>query len=309
MSETYPSMIIRECIAEFCESEDITMEHVLREEKHQLYHKRQRTENCCLCGKDLAIYMKVFTEEQWESLYELTDDRVCLCPLTICSKSFVPKKDFTLESCDLSLVVSLVLYVPKLLKYFICVNGFDKFLMNNQHTLYHSMEKNRCCKCVEQPLPEKKMISKKEWSELFVRSIDISCKNSVANCCCKHTVKKEINYSGLDEHLRFTIGYVAGPISVLNDIGQDTFYHFLNWTENDKTLKKALTELSDMIKDNTLCKNILHETEMQNINPRRWISRHLRQYEVFYQTKNKIQKYLLHIKDFVEPATFVVKET
>ncbi|XP_071139634.1 uncharacterized protein [Mytilus edulis] len=321
MSEIYPSIILQKLISEFLTLNELKIEQVLEEEKHQLYHKRHKTEKCCTCIEISATYMKVLTEEQWEALYELrgcTNSNDCKCMLKICSKSVVPRKDFKLDSCDLSLVVSLILYIPKILKYFLCIYGFRNFLVNYQHTIYHYMENKRCCKCKEQ-LTGKLILKEKEWNKIFIRDNNKSCQNSNKNCCCRYKPIDGIECSNVKATLLSKIVYAAGPISVLTKIGQETFLYFINWTIDDVKLSGALKELLRMIKpDETFSRDILHritssnftqldKTLTQHINPHRWISRHLQHQQA--TTGKSLQILLLdkddlHVKSVQIPKDF-----
>lgn len=293
MSEIYPAKILRKFISEFLTLHKITLERLLEEEKDQLYHKRQKTEKCCVCIDMEAKYMKLLTEEHWEALYELkncTDPKVCECKFKICSKLVVPKTDLKISSFDLSLIVSLILYIPRILNHYLCMNGFGYFLMKYQHTIYHSKEKRRCCKCDgdDEQLSEKSLISENEWMKIFCKEDDKSCQKGTKNCCCLYTPKAGIKCSDLKVTLLSKIVCVAGPVSVLLKIGQETSLYFINWNINDQILLTVLQDLLKMIKDETFCNNMLHqikssnisETVTPNIDTSRWISKHLRHQEV-----------------------------
>ncbi|XP_052063863.1 uncharacterized protein LOC127703828 isoform X4 [Mytilus californianus] len=284
MSETHPAIILQRIISEYCKSNNIKLEDVLREEKHELYHKRIKTFSCCKCTIGCSTYNKVISGKQWDALYELNEDSdVHSCPLNlrICSERFVPKR---IHTCNLSAAKVLILNIPNILKYMISrlyTSGFDTFLMLNQHTLYHSMKKNRCCKCkqISYENTEKSLITDREWTNLFNKS-DISCLSISKDCCCQYSVRNGINYSDIDNICLSKIFHIAGPIAVLNKIEENAFLYFLNWTVDDKPLQRAITELSNILVDQTFRRRFLSVFSSQSatsIDARRWVSRNLHQ--------------------------------
>lgn len=293
MSEEYPAMILRKLISEFCTSKNITMKSLLEDEQHQLYHKRQKTnKTCCSCNNKFTIYMKVFTEEQWGFLYERADSCLCQCTFKLCNKLYVPKKDFTLTSCDISLLTSLVLYIPTILEHCFGVNGFSKFLLNNRHTIYHLMGEKMCCKCDQQYT--EKIITKYEWNTLFKEDESMSCKNEIKNCCCPYTVHNEITCLHVEPTLLSKIVDAASPIGVFNKIGQDAFLYFINWNDKDEKLQGALRELLSMVTDQKFSTDMSHrissckpsnldESLTQKIDPHGWVSKHLRHQQVCFK--------------------------
>lgn len=303
MSEIYPVMILRDFISEYCTLKKKTIEQILREEKHQLYHKRHKTHKCCSCtNKQFSMFLKVLSEKHWSALYLIDCTIAHLCPLKlkICNERVVPKHNFEIDTCDVSVAMSLILYIPELLKHFarcLCVDGLDTFLRKNQHILYHSMDKkeqNKCCKC-NQEHSERTMLSEDEWNKIFMKDDNTSCKKGYTNCCCKYSVKKIFQYSDIDKVIWSKVFYCAGPFSVINKIGQDAFSYFLSWTLNDQPLQSMLTGLSCVINTTTekkiLGKRILEhrssstyspldETTAKMVDTQEWISKHLQENKV-----------------------------
>ncbi|CAG2211277.1 unnamed protein product [Mytilus edulis] len=126
------------------------------------------------------------------------------------------------------------------------------------------MEKKKCCECAKETT-EKLLIDKKEWNKLFRKEDNVLCKISSKDCCCHYTVIHGIKSSDIDETLMSKIFHVAGPISVLNKIVQDAFLYFLNWTVDEKALRGAITELSNVIKDETFRNDILQQISSCNL--------------------------------------------
>ncbi|CAC5403770.1 unnamed protein product [Mytilus coruscus] len=245
-SEIYPAMILRQFISEYCASKYITIDQLLRQETHNLYHMREKTGKCCSCENDkFATYVKLLPEKQWLALYELTD---CInnqsrhCESKKCCKLYFPKKRLEL---DLSVLVSLVLYIPEILERFIShfsEKKFEQFLIYNKHIIYHSMEKTRCCKCENDPT-EKKILHEKDWNTLFIRCDQTTCTTGNDDCYCQYSVRKEIKTTSMDSILRCKIFDIAGALSDINKIEQDAFSYFLNWTVCDRPIQRMLTDL------------------------------------------------------------------
>ncbi|CAC5410001.1 unnamed protein product [Mytilus coruscus] len=272
ISEIYPAMILQKLISEYYSLKNVTTEDVLREEKHQLYHKRKKHEPCCKCTTESFSSFKVITEKQWDALYEMnekSDPHVCTSNLRSCCERYIPK---SVNTCDISVATTLILNVPGILNYMIdrlCVNGIDKFVKHNQHTIYHFMEKKRCCKCHNECMvPTKKQcINKEELNRLFVKEDNILCSVGNTDCCCQYSVRNSIQYTDMDDITWSKIFYVAGPISVVTNIGINALLYFINWNADDKTLREALTELAQLIQDKSFamtCYDAYHPLTAQN---------------------------------------------
>lgn len=287
MSENYPGMILQQLVTEYCKKNGHTLEDVLEIEKHELYHKR--IESSCECSKGMSTFSKfskVITEEQWRELYVVNEDshsRNCTSSKKTCVECFVPKQ---ISICDLSVAKVLVLNIPNMLIFMIrrlCISGFEKFLVDNQHTLYHAMEREMCCKCNKFPTEKSEtlLIDANEWNILFIK--DAICGHTRSNdCCCQYSIRNGIEYSDIDHTLLSKIFSVAGPFGVLNKIEQHPVLSFLNWIDDDQILQTALMELSNVIIDSEILSN--HSKPDKNIaklsDARRWISRHLGQQQV-----------------------------
>ncbi|XP_052063895.1 uncharacterized protein LOC127703857 [Mytilus californianus] len=292
MSEKYPAMILQKLIFEYNSLQNVTTEDVLREEKHQLYHKRKKHQPCCKCTTELFSSIKIFPEEQWEALYEMnesSDSHVCTSNLRNCCERYFPKR---INTCNVLVAIALILNIPDILTYMIdrlCVNGIDKFVMRNQHTIYHSMERKRCCKCHKGYMvpTANPFINKGEWNRLFVKEDNILCSVGNTDCCCQYTVRNSIQYTDMDDISWSKIFYVVGPISVVSKIKSNALLYFLNWNVDDQTLQGALTELLKMIDDEKFCNDMLRrissfkhcesrETIANKMDATEWVSRHFR---------------------------------
>ncbi|VDI62314.1 Hypothetical predicted protein [Mytilus galloprovincialis] len=288
VSEKYPAMILEQFISEYCMLKQVTRHDILREEKHRLYHKRLKTVSCCQCTTEFPIYSysKCIPEKHWEALYqvtELTNSYNCKCECTPCIECFVPKRMITF---DIFVAMTLILHIPNILKYFVsqlCVTGFNTFLMNNKHTIYHCMKKNMCCEC-NNDSTGKVLINVAEWNTLYIKEDAVYCKTGSEYCCCQYAVRNLIKYSDVDDTLLSKIFNVAGPLRVLNKVGQDTFFYFLNWTDDDQPLQKVLIELLNIIENKQLVRLIRssilsksNETITNQFDARKWISKHLKQ--------------------------------
>lgn len=284
-------MILQTFISEYCILKHLTIDDLLREEKHRLYHKRLKTESCCQCNTGLHThsYSKCIPEKHWEALYEVTEvdnSHHCQCKSKLCIELFVPKRIITF---DIFVATTLILYIPTILKYFIsrlCVKGFDIFLMQNKHTLYHCMTNKMCCTCDQVPT-EKILINETEWNSLFIKADNVYCKSGSDYCCCQFSVRSSVKYSDVDDILLSKLVNATGPFGILNKVVHDTFLYFLNWTAGDKRLEGAIIELLNMIEDkqfvSTIRSSILFqsdETTTNQFDAQKWISKHLRPHQV-----------------------------
>lgn len=282
-------MILQQLIYEYCSLNSITIENLLKQEKHQLYHKRVKTESCCVCHTEFSTFEKVIPEKQWRTCYDANEENSThSCPLDPkrCSECFVPK---TIDTLDISMFNLLILNIPDIMYYMIqrlCINGFGQFLMDNQHVIYHSMEERMCCKCYEVPA-EKNIINKTEWQTLYKKDDTISCLTGNKNCSCQYVVRNGIKFTDIKNTCLSKIFKVAGPIAVLNKIDQDALLYFLNWTADDKLLDGVLKDLLKMINDKMFYVSISsfepfmsEDTTAKQSVICRWIDKHLRRQEV-----------------------------
>ncbi|XP_052063862.1 uncharacterized protein LOC127703826 [Mytilus californianus] len=287
ISERCPGIILHQFISEYCVSKSITIEDLLKQEKHQLYHKRIKNEPCCIC-RTVSTYNRVIPEKQWKALYEGNDgsySHSCLSERKLCIERFTPKKITTLDLPDSR---ALILNIPDILTYMIGrlnIKKCSQFLLRNQHVIYHSMIGEMCCKCDKVPT-EKIIINIEEWNKLFKREEHTSCKTGSKICCCQYSVRNGIKFKNIEDICLFKIFTIAGPIGVLNNIEQNALLYFLNWTADAKPLRKALTYLLNMIKDKMFSASISSfippesgETSSKELDSSRWIARHLRKQE------------------------------
>lgn len=287
-SEICPGLILQKIISEYCSSKSLTIKDILRNEKHQLYHKRVKNVPCCICPSN-STYHRIISEQQWKSLYSKHNgcsSHSCKSGEKPCIERFVPKM---MTTWDVSVSKTLILNIPDILTYVIKrlnISAFDQFLLHNKHVLYHSMEGERCCKCQTIPT-EKIVINKKEWNMLFKKEDNLSCQYRTKNCCCQFSVKNGISFIDLEDICLSKIFTIAGPIGVLNKIEQDALLYFLNWTVDIKPLDKALSELDDMLDDETSNINISSiifnqskETTLKQLDARTWIDIHLPKQQV-----------------------------
>lgn len=316
ISEGYPAIILQKFISEYCILNKTTLDNILREEKHQLYHKRFKTVSCCQCT---TKFPKCISEEHWEALYEITkvgNSHDCQSQLKECSESFVPKRIMTF---DRFVAETLILHIPNILNYFIsriCVMGFENFLKQNMHTINHFMENKMCCTCDKVPTGNI-LINEKEWNALFMKEDNIYCKSASDYCFCQFSVRSSIEFSHVDDTLLSKIFNVAGPFGVLYKIGQNTFSYFLNWTVDDQPLHRALIELLNIIEDKQFCRNMVSSISPQSFktiadqfDAWKWMSKHLQiqrattgnQHQIFVRDKDGLKVKSVQIpKDFPLP--------
>lgn len=282
-------MILQQFIFEYCKENDVTIEDILRREKHALYHKRCITKACCTCCTGMSLYSRVIPENQWIALYEVfedSDSHLCKLDMKDCCERFVPKR---INKCDLSVSKTLILNIPDIVTYTVrnlCVRGFDKFLKQYQHEICHYMKGKRCCRCDKVP-SKKPVFDSSQLEYLFIKSNNSSCHTGILDCCCQYSVRKGVEYTDIDANVLSKILNVAGPFSVLNRIEDDAFSYFLTWTVDEFPLLRALKELLNGIQDQKFYHSILfvilnqsHVTTTKQIDARRWISRNLAKQKV-----------------------------
>lgn len=294
LSEKYPALILQQLISEYCVFTNIKFEDLLTDEKHQLHHKRKKVYSCCKNSAAFSTDFKPISEKQWEQLYEVNDgsnSHSIACNQSRCTERCNSKQ---INTCDVSVAIALVLNVPSILIYTInrlCMSGFDKFLQQNQHTIYHSIQKERCCKCSNIPAV-KNIINIREWNTLFIKEGKNSCSAGKKDCCCQYTVRIGIKYTDMDDIILSKIFHVAGPLSFFNNTNQDVFLYFLKWIVDDRELKKELTELLNLVEDKKFCSDMLrrttsfsctglNKTSLNNDEAFKWISRHVDKQKVF----------------------------
>lgn len=283
LSEIYPAMILQQVIYEYCQLNSLSIEELLRKEKHQLFHKRMETESCCKCESELSKFYKILPENLWKSLFMTNDGNYshsCLFDQKHCSERFVPK---LIKTMDLSMSKALILNIPDILIYIVkrlCIRDFDQFLMNNQHVIYHSMKKEWCCKCDKVPA-EKKIINKEEWNKLFKKKDYIMCRHGNNDCCCMYFVRNGIKFKDIEDICLFKIFTISGPFSCLNNIEHDALLYFLNWTVDGEPLQTVLTNIQKVLHDEMFIVSKLSvKTTAEQSDARRWIGKNLRNQEV-----------------------------
>lgn len=211
---------------------------------------------------------------------EDSGSHICLLNSKNCSERFVLK---VIDTLTLEVSKVLILNIPNILIYVIrrlYVNEFDKFLMHNKHGLYHSMGRKGCCQCNENS--ERSLIQLNEWNKLFVK-VDLACQSSFKECCCQYLVRNGIQYEEINENLLSKIFRIAGPIETLNKIEHDPFLSYLNYTADELSLEKDLTELLTVISDKTFHLSKFdqsNEAIATKMDTRRWISKNMRQPKV-----------------------------
>ncbi|CAC5408766.1 unnamed protein product [Mytilus coruscus] len=316
MSESYPGLILQQLISEYCASKSITIEDLLKKNKHKLYHKRIKNEPCCLCPT-VSNCNRVISEKQWKTLYR---ENECSCFHSYsssmrkqCIERFTPKMNNTLE---LSASKAMILHIPTILAYMIDrlnIKDCSLFLMHNQHVIYHSMEGKMCCKCCKVPA-EKIIINIKQWNKLFKQEETISCRIGTRNCCCQYSVRNGIKFTDVDHACLSKIFTIAGPIGVLNKIEQNALLYFLNWTADKEPLQRMLTDLLSMIEDKTLNVSISsrmpmqsEKTTAQQSDLRRWIDDNVQKREATTEQQLQIlirDEDVLYVRSVLVPKDF-----
>lgn len=288
-------MILEQVITKYCSFNHVKTEDILKRDQHELYHKRIKTESCCICFKrTYTSYTKVIPEKQWELLYEKNEGskmHSCPCKFKDCCEDFVPKK---INTCDLLVAIPLIFYSKEMLQYIVNilrVNGLKEFLSNNQHALYHCMEKKRCCMCHDmfKVHCENPLLYKEEWTKLFKKQYNTPCSYGNTECCCMYSVNKDIEFTDMNDISWSKLFHVAGPISHLRNIEHNTFLNFLSWTLDDQPLRGALIDLLFMIEDEKFRSGMLqrikpssdlNEAVANNVDVNGWISKHLQHQKV-----------------------------
>ena len=202
LSNKVAPSVLRKVIKQYCSGNGLTFEDVLDIYKHELFHFWcGATAPCCKCNG--RRFNRVLLNEQWDRLFtaSVTVNAHTGHDRRVCPEVFSPHAGVDVDVCDVSLASSILTNITGkvittrvvglitssactvgvnfsgLLEYIIDqvssrlgVNGFERFLSNHQHELFHFMERNRCCQCTSDP-NGRNVITSVEWNKMFVATV------------------------------------------------------------------------------------------------------------------------------------------
>ena len=286
-SNKLAARVLRRLIKQYCDVHGLTFQELLDLYRHELFHYwHGATARCCTCND--TRFNRVLLDKQWFTLFEdictsLSASHAHLGhDVKSCPEVSSARPGINVDVCDISLsssiltnitgkitttrVVGLItntyvtasVNVDGLLEYTVDqlsahlgVNGFGQYLSKHQHSLFHHMEKNRCCQCTDDP-DGKNTIRRTEWNTMYTSSY-LVCTSSV----CSHQYRPipGITRASLTTHLIHKIGQAVGPVVTIRSV-RNQIAHSVTGTMDDPTfvdiwrqLCAALDELIDIITD------------------------------------------------------------
>ena len=133
-------------------------------------------------------------------------------------------------------------------------NGFEQFLANYQHELFHLTGKERCCQCTSDP-NIKKSITPAAWSTMYSSS-PTPCTSP--KCSHQYSPIPGITRTALTTQLLHKIGQAVGPVVTVRTVRNDAIAHTTTGALDEATfnaywdeLTSALHKLIDIITDVT----------------------------------------------------------
>ena len=287
LSNKLAAPVLRRVIKQYCDVHGLTFKDVLDFYKHELFHYwHGATAGCCKCNT--RRFIRVLLDKQWYTLF--TDTSASLpvthahtghdakgCPEVV---SACPGID--VDVCDISLASSLLtnitgkittthvvgvitktcittgLNIRGLLEYTVDqlsmhlgVNGFELYLSKHQHTLFHQMERRRCCQCTGDP-EAKSVIKPTEWSTMY-NSSPTPCASAV--CSHQYNPIPGITCTSLTTQLLHRIGQAVGPVVTIRSV-RNQLAHTTTGILDDSAfaalwgeMSGALDELVDIVTD------------------------------------------------------------
>ena len=275
--------VLRKVIQQYCDENGITFQQLLDLYKHELFHLRHQKGCCKCNKKQFEIVLidkqwnKLFENisVSLPSTHPHNGHNPRKCP-----EIFRAKPGISVDVCDVTLAcallnnitgqiglrvkrfpnrvralitttyVSTCLEVWGLLEYTtdklstkLGANGFEQFLANYQHELFHFTEKERCCQCASDP-NGKNSISSTEWNTMY-NSSSIPCGSPV--CSCQYSPIPGINRTSLTIQLIHKIGQAVGPVITVRSIRNDAIAHTTTGTFNEATFNTHWDELTDAL--------------------------------------------------------------
>ena len=286
-SNKLAARVLRRVIKQYCDVHGLTFQDVLDLYRHELFHYwHGATARCCKCNG--TRFNRVLLDKQWYTLFK--DISTSLSgshthsghDAKSCPEVSSARPGINVDVCDISLsssiltnitgkittttVVGLITstnvtarvsinglleYVVDQVSALLGVNGFELYLSKHQHTLFHLMEKNRCCQCTDDP-DGKSTIKLNEWMKMYDSS-PTPCTWPV--CSHQYRPLSSITRTSLTTQLIHKIGQAVGPVVTVRSV-RNQIVHTAKGTMDDHTfaalwrqLFEALDDLIDMIAD------------------------------------------------------------
>ena len=282
-SNKLAARVLRRVIKQYCDVHGLTFQEVLDLYRHELFHYwHGASASCCKCNG--TRFSRVLLDKQWYTLFKDTSLSASHAHLghdvRSCPEVSIARPGISVDVCDISLsssiltnitgkitttrVVGLItntnvtasVNINGLLEYAIdqvsaLLGGFEQYISKHQHSLFHRMEKNRCCQCTDDP-DGKSTIKLNEWMKMYDRS-PTPCTWPV--CSHQYRPLSGITLTSLTTQLIHKIGQAVGPVVTIRSV-RNQIAHTVTGTMDNHTfaalwgqLFEALDDLIDMIAD------------------------------------------------------------
>lgn len=285
----WTAMIMDAIINEYCDSQNISLENLLNNNRHDFYHKRRKFFKCSDCEN--RVFNRVFTENQWNSLYEVNNEVLLLHKHTekereYCPEVFTSKSNLSLAENNISFLLLLISHIKDLSYYVFTrmeTERFEQYLLQHRHTLFHDCYQQQCCECISQPSVNKKcIITVEEWDILFSTKVESELPHCISDVCsCKFVPVKQLRITDLNIELLNKIGYIANCVDVLGNLRNKVFNKALSgimdeknfenmWEESTKVVFTYLDIIVDEKRKNSL-KISIKNLQTCKVNQQMWI--------------------------------------
>ena len=287
LSNKQAARVLRRVIKQYCDVHGLTFQDLLDLYRHELFHYwHGASASCCKCNG--TRFNRVLLDKQWYTLFNDICTSLSAShahsghDVKSCPEVSSARPGISVDVCDISLASSILtnitgkitttrvvglitstnvtasVNIDGLLEYAIDqisallgVNGFELYLSKHQHSLFHRMEKNRCCQCTDDP-DGKNAIKLTEWMKMYDRS-PTPCTWPV--CSHQYRPLSGITRTSLTTQLIHKIGQAVGPVANIRMV-RNQIAHTATGTMDGHTfaaiwdqLFEALDDLINMIAD------------------------------------------------------------
>lgn len=260
---------LKELLNHFLQKENLTLQQLLSQYQHELYHLYYNSVKCCRCTNNKHLSRKrILNLCQFDILYGVNPTKpqggqsscnysgFCCCQITTKASLTTTSLDFTLTKCLLINTCEKV-FVNDLLQ----SQSFESFLNNNRHDVYHAWKpQEKCCQCLSggpTSCHMKQMITDKQWATLYgVTQLSNTCPicGCVGNVCSLKAVQGII-WDHLDRQTAITVLKIFSPLRrTLDELAEYrnvTYGHALDvkiennlFNENWSKIKSCIMALS-----------------------------------------------------------------
>lgn len=271
LTERFPQLILQQIIEEYCFEmyQEYSIIQFLKDEKHIFLHKRKKQSYCCMC--DTKTFTYTIPEKLWNKLYMYQEKKIShTCRnKQKCLLRYEINFNFDLSQAYTSVLITLVLNSPRLLRYMVkhmFTESFACFLEKCKHSIFHSVEtigSSKCHCCNDKDgVHVKAMLTKDDWNKLFISNRPSSC--TIEHCCCLFSAKDNVDVNNLDDTLLHRIMNVAGPFRVFEKCKKNPLNIFLCWDGEYKEFIDASQQFLGVVKDTQFARAIQNKFSMSS---------------------------------------------